>query len=647
MSFSSTMLEENAFGQSTLASVRPSMGSPELKKLNVPPATARSIATKLSIRYRDVPGVTIQHDTKNQQLVVMATAAQQAQIASDVRTLIQSGIRQAAAKFDGPLQIQLTQVTWREFEDRLQSVVPAGTPITTSRNGERAAFQLTSAPLNGTTVEVDRRGNQVTVIAPEPSMEGWQKMIKAIDGRPARPGDVLELVRLQNAEPAPIQRAIRLLREIERSDSEAFSARSVNRKSPFRNAVFQAPAGQDAGRDGAAGPNQSTDEDQDAQGVAGDTELQFIPELGMIIIKGSKKDVERVKAIIGEIEQQSELTRPDVEVKRLQYADSNAVAQLLEQLYEDVLSTRQGEVSITALDSPNALLLIGRKEAIASVMDLISKIDMPIEDDDRLRVFRLQHTSATDAEETIQQFFTEQPGASDDQRPGLGTRVRVLADYRTNSLIVSAAPRDLNEVTRLINELDVQQIKAQSEIRTFTLNNALAEDLAETLNAVITPATTDEAAAPSTTFTIVRLGENGSEQLDSGILTGAVITADANANAIVVKAPAASMPLLEELILQLDRAPGIESLVKVFTLENSDATQLTTALETLFGSDAGTTGTSVGAGNLSGLATSTASDSALTPLRFSAEVRTNSIIASGSEEDLEVVESILLRLDSE
>ena len=639
-----------ALAQAPARTINSSASSPQLKKLNVPASAARSIATQMSLRYHDVPGISIQPDVQNQQVVVMAPANQLGRIASEVRSLVQQAVQPASATQNGPLQIQLMQITWREFEDSLNQIAPSGTPVTTSRNGERASFQLTSAPLGGTTVEVDRRGNSVTVIAPEPAIPGWQKMIKAIDGRINQPGDVMELVRLVNAEPAPIQRAIRLLRELEQNDQEGFAAAQLpagrqGGRSPFKNAVFQAPAAQDGGEDNAAGDDAGGE--AGPQGVAGDTELQFIPELGMIIIKGAKKDVERVRQIIQEIEEQSELTRPEVEVKRLDHADSNAVAALLEQLYDDVLSTRQGEVSITALDNPNALLLIGRKEAIGSVLDLIGKIDLPIDDDDRLRVYRLQHASAVDAEETIRGFFSEQPGVSDDVRPGLGTRVRVLADYRTNSLIVSASPRDLEEVTRLINELDVQSIPSTSEIRTFPLNNALAEELAETLTDVIATAEGDTVTTPSTTLSIVRLGSEGSEQLDSGILAGAVITADANSNSIVVKADSSSMPLIAELIRQLDLAPGIDSFVKVFTLENSDAAQLTTALQSLFGDDAGTGGTSVGAANLTGLVTSTASESALTPLRFSPEVRTNSIIVSGSAEDLEVVESILLRLDSE
>ncbi|WP_168564088.1 secretin N-terminal domain-containing protein [Crateriforma spongiae] len=620
--------------------------APQLKKLRVPGSAARRIATTMSLRYRDVPGISIQPDPQNNQVVVLAPAREHGRIASEVRKLVTSAVQPASAQTEGPLKVQLTAVTWREFEDAIAQVIPEGTPVTTSRNGERAAFQLTSAPLTGTTVQVDRRLNTVTVIAPQPAVPGWQEMIDAIDGGIRSPGDVMQLVRLQNAEPAPIQRAIRLLREVESNQAEAMAAIPAPAgrlaQVPLQNAMFQAPAPQDGASD--AGEPPANEDELGAQGVAGDTELQFIPELGMIIIKGAKKDVQRVREIISEIERQSELTRPEVEVVRLEHADANAVETLLQQLYEDVLSTRQGEVSITSLDTPNALLLIGRQEAIASLMDLIQKIDQPINENDRLRVFRLQHASAVDAEETIRGFFTEQPGSSDDPRPGLGIRVRISADYRTNSLIVSASQRDLAEVTRLINELDVQQIAAQSEIRTFTLRNTLAEDLADTLNEIIAPGEGDEASPPSTTLSIVKLGSEGSEQLDSGVLVGAVVTADTNTNTIIVKAPSTSMPLIGELIRQLDRPADVESLVKVFTLENGDATNLTAALQSLFGDDAATSGTSVGAGNL---ADSTASESSLTPLRFSAEIRTNSIVASGSAEDLEVVESILLRLDSE
>ncbi|MCG8650089.1 MAG: general secretion pathway protein GspD, partial [Pirellulales bacterium] len=481
-------------------------------------------------------------------------------------------------------------------------------------------------------------------------------------------GTITEMMRLEKAEPEPIQKTLRLLEALEKTTAEGFAAAPLNPNSAFRNALFQQGAtAQNQGAQNQGAQNQGPqnqgeaaadanalqqDEIEGGAGVIGDTQIQFVPELGTIIIRGSKRDVQRVMELIEEIEAKSELTKPEIEVLSLQHADSNAVAALLQQLYEDVLSARQGDVSITSLDAPNALLLIGRKEAIEDLKRLIAKIDQPVDASSRLRVFRLQNASAVDAEQTIRDFFTDRPGSNDDLRPGIGPRVRVLADYRTNSLIISAAPRDMVEITRLVNDLDVQQISAQNEIKIFPLNNAIAEELAPVLQAAINGegdgGVNDNVTPPSTSLSIVAVDADGSEVVDSGILAGAVVTAGAGANAIVVRAPAASMPLIAELIRQLDKAPGIDSLVKVFTVQNGDASQLTTALQSLFGDDAATFGTNIGAANVAGLPPSTAgTESSLVPLRFSTDIRTNSIIASGAAEDLEVVESILLRLDSE
>ena len=622
----------------------------ELKKLAVPAARATTIATRLSLQYRDIAGVNIVPDVPNGQLIVMAPKTEQVSIARDLGQLLSSpgsmtteGMATIGAAH--PLRINLQQISCREFEQSLELFCGSPIPVTTSSDGVRIAYQMTSPRLRGTSVEVDRRTKLITVHAPPESMEAWQKLIESLDQRPRNRAEVVRLVRFEQAEPEPIQKAIRLLRNLKRPDNEA----AVAKQPVFRNAVFQQDSGGQAepAFDGNADGDRGDGADA---GPLGDPEIQIIPELGQVIIKGTKRDAQRIMDLIKQIEEQSKLTKPDIEVVELEHADGNAVAALLKQLYDDVLSARQGEVSITSLDAPNALLLIGRKEAIVGLKELIEKIDQPISDSSRMRVFRLKNASAVNAEQTIRDFFTDRPGSGDELRPGVGSRVRVLSDYRTNSLIVSAAPRDMLEVTRLVNDLDIQQTAAQSEIKVFPLNNAVAGELATVLQDAITGQSEGdgEATNPSTSVSIVTIDSETNQVLDSGILTGAFVTADAGANAIVVRAPTSSMALIGELIRQLDRAPGVDSLVKVFTIQNGDALQLTTALQDLFGSDAATQGTSVGGANLAGLPAATAgTDSSLVPLRFSTDQRTNSIVASGSAEDLEVVESILLRLDSE
>ncbi len=659
-----------------------SAAAPMLTMVDIPAAYVLAVSTKLEVKYRDVAGVHLSPDVRSGKLIVMAPPDLQSKIQAEATEILFSEMQPAVQQTsghrgaDGSYQVKLAAITWREFEDSLAQMVGRKLPVTTSRNGEQATFQLVGAPLDGTTVEIDRRENAVTVIAPEPAMPGWRSMIQSLDQMPSRPGDVTEMLKITNAKPAPIQRAIRMLDALG-PGQDAMVVPSRNAV-PFQNTAFQLPAGQappPAGPAPAANqpvPNQPVPNQpaqlppgqalppglgadgalaDDGSGIIGDTQIQFVPELGIIIVRGAKRDTQRVLDVIKQIEEQSLVTQPEVEVYRLKNLNSAATADLLIKLYTDVLSARQGEVSVTALDNPNALLLIGRREALASAISLIEKIDRPVDSTSQLRVFRLENASAIDAEETINNFFVDRPGQGTTIRPGLGTRVRVVSDYRTNSLIVSASPRDIAEVARLVQELDIKSVPAQNEIRVFQLKNSLAADLAPVLQSAINgdgeATENDNAARPSTALSIISLDSDRGGVLDSGILAGVVITADANANAIIVRAPTHSISLIAELIRQLDQVPGAESVVKVFTIENGDALKLTTSLQALFAPTTGGGNTQVGAGNLAGLAGATANAaSSLVGLSFTTDQRTNSIIASGSANDLEVVESILLRLDT-
>ena len=182
----------------------------------------------------------------------------------------------------------------------------------------------------------------------------------------------------------------------------------------------------------------------------------------------------------------------------------------------------------------------------------------------------------------------------------------------------------------------------------FPLKHATATELAEVLrNAIQTQSTTaapregqggaaTTAAAPRTSaLEFTTIGLLTQETLKAGVLTGARVTADARANALVVTAPSDSMNLIAALIEQLDQAPDVIAELKVFTIANGDAVSLTEMLRTLFAAPEGQQ--NAGAGGVG--------EGGLVRVQFSYDERTNSIIAAGSKEDLAVVEAILLRLD--
>jgi type II secretion system protein D len=228
-------------------------------------------------------------------------------------------------------------------------------------------------------------------------------------------------------------------------------------------------------------------------------------------------------------------------------------------------------------------------------------------------------------------------------------------------VVVQARPNELAEVGRLIERIDRDEPAAASRMKVIRLKNAVAEELSTTINqalqAVISPPqqnATQGGAGFGNTQGAQELRDNKSvaveflssaggveELIRSGILADVRVSFDARSNSLILTAPEASMGLLEALVRELDQTPGAVSEIKVFTLQNADAQQSVDLLTTLFES----TNTEDQLGIQ--LAGTEGSPSSLIPLRFSADIRTNTVLAIGSAESLSVVEAVLLRLDSD
>ncbi len=362
-----------------------------------------------------------------------------------------------------------------------------------------------------------------------------------------------------------------------------------------------------------------------------DVEVETLPDLDVLILRGRQRDVEEMRRIIEEIERLSAEAEPVIDIYYLQHVGGAAVAEILDEVERALLGGRQGRVDIVPLIKPNALLLIGWGEALKGAKELIRKLDRPVAPGAQLRVFRLKHAPAATAQTTVQQFFSN--------RQGLGTDVQITADLRTNSLVVYAAPRDMDEVALLIRRLDVNKSDSVNQVRVFTLQNSLAADVADTLQDAIRGGRPGTAAGPkSSVLELLTVDAEGSKLLKSGLLSDVSITPDVRMNTLIVSAPAENMDLIAALIEQLD-SPTAVAQIKVFNIVNADANSIVLLLRTLLPAQTGA------AGQLRLPAAE--GESALTPLRFSVDPRTNSIIAVGSLGDLAIIEALLLRLDEQ
>jgi general secretion pathway protein D len=409
-------------------------------------------------------------------------------------------------------------------------------------------------------------------------------------------------------------------------------------------------------------------------GIRGEVSIEAMEDLGVLIIKGNQTDVDSVMAIINQIETLSAAAAPDIHLRMLENIDGQALAELLTTVYEQLNEARgqtqqqQGQLAIFAVGRPNAVMIMAPTQDLESILALVEELDKPVPPQTSFAVFRIKHGIASLIEQKLEDFYSRQGGTGGGanaatERPGLSTRVKIVTDSRTNSLIILAQPNDLKEIEQVIAELDSHESGAVNMVEVFELRHAVAEELATTVSTIIqsvlNPPTLGQGQITQAFLGVG--GGTGTQELRevrsavleylvsdgeqmrkvrSGILADIRITGDARSNTIVVTAPAESMELLGAIIRRLDKPASSVATIKHFTLKNADATSTSDLLNELFGDQTTAQGSQVGV-QLAGAEGA----SSVVPLRFSVDVRTNSIVAVGTAEALEVVEALIFRLD--
>lgn len=419
-------------------------------------------------------------------------------------------------------------------------------------------------------------------------------------------------------------------------------------------------------------------------GLKGDVSIEAMSDLGVLILKGSQRDVDSVMKIIREIEKLSLGATPNVDLVMLSHVNSESLSALLNSVYEKLHASRvrtsgpgvgntNSRISSIPVVKPNAILVLAPADEMPNVLKLVEELDQPVPPETEYRVFRLQHTTPSRVEAMIEKLYAGSTEGG--QPPGLATRVRAYGDVRTNSVVIQARPRDIAEVESLIRKLDVAETGAVSQLKIIALKHANADELATTLRLAIQSVNAPPASqslgqnqgfqqgggaqgggagtspelteAKSTILQFLSIHQGA--PLRSGLLTDIRVNSDPRTNSLVVSAPEQSMTLIEAIVKNLDRPASAVAEIKVFELARGDATAMAQLLGQIFNTTGSGTNQNGTGGQATGnrpIAIAGSEDGGTQiPLKVSVDVRTNSIIATGSSEALKVAEAILLRLD--
>ena len=165
--------------------------------------------------------------------------------------------------------------------------------------------------------------------------------------------------------------------------------------------------------------------------------------------------------------------------------------------------------------------------------------------------------------------------------------IKIVAETSSNSLVLKASEANLVFLQEIVKELDVAP-SLQTQIRTFRLNYAAAEDVAETLQEVLT-GESNQNRGRMDAWDRAKLREfqreRGVDQ-SQGIVGNVNVSHNARLNIIVISSDPRNFSIIEKVINELDQEQTQEE-IRLYFLQFADAETLVQSLQDLFEGGAG------------------------------------------------------------
>ncbi len=214
---------------------------------------------------------------------------------------------------------------------------------------------------------------------------------------------------------------------------------------------------------------------------------------------------------------------------------------------------------LAAVPGTNALIVSDRAQSIQQLTELVRSLDGGA--DDKLEIIPLKESNVDDIMTQIDSLIST--SAVKDVR---GSRLRIIADSRSNRLLVKGDDKARQRIKALVKQLDVAPSDTLGGMRVFRLKNASAKSMATMLQGLLagsgssanksssySPSSTTNSSTTDTNSTSSSSSSSSSNSAPTVFsVNGVNIIANEELNSIVVKADPAMMRQIASTIDQLD-----------------------------------------------------------------------------------------------
>ena len=217
------------------------------------------------------------------------------------------------------------------------------------------------------------------------------------------------------------------------------------------------------------------------------------------------------------------------------------------------LSDQAGGGNVTNYDPANVIMLTGTAATVNRLVNIIERVDRAGDQD--VEIIQLEYASAGEIVRIIEAMY--QPSGGKAGQPTF-LIPKIVADDRSNSVIVSGEIKARERVARLVKRLD-SELETNGNTRVYYLKYAKAQDLVKVLNGV--------------SKTIA--SEDGANKAKANAKSDTSIEAHESTNTLVITGQPDMLRSLEGVIRQLD-VPRAQVHIEAIIVEvfESDGVQL-------------------------------------------------------------------------
>ena len=328
-----------------------------------------------------------------------------------------------------------------------------------------------------------------------------------------------------------------------------------------------------------------------------DAQILADPAAQSLVVSGRNEHVKAIEEIVTELRLKTKQPRPRLtRVYDLKNAQATTLAATVTQLYTEMLKDQPGanpgQVLVLPDATSNRLIVMAPDDEFDVLEGIIQQVDQVSLQTAGTRIFKLQANDPS-------QVATILTGAI--------SGISAVSDPKSNTLIVSGEPEDLQAASVIIEQLDNLTDKPDRAVQVFTLVNTKADTVATQAREVYL----DQM--------------KGKTQLGD---VDAMIMADASGNRLIVTANIRQLPLIKEVITMLDtETVSGDRELKVYALKKGSAASVMSVIANV-------------------LATELEQTDLAKKLTVTASADDRSLVVSGQPEDLDKVAELVSTLDA-